>query len=365
MGRDVNSNPAPVTFGVLIQPPTTLSLVQLNTIAYAGSGIAIPTSATGAQSTGNHFDQNTFQSLTGLAIDLGTDGVTNPNDDGDVDSGPNGLLNHPLLGRAVQSRVAGTAGGCGGCNVQLYLANHRPGSSNDYGSIPVPGATTTSDSAGAFAFDSPAVTPGQWVTTLVTDPSGNTSEFSPSTRVGSGVAQCGNITLQPGWNHAGYFGVEPFVLGSMFPTVGLGAGAVTAIYHLRDGTTTFDAWFANGSQGRSLNTLEPGEAYWFFTTAPITLSTGFSLSVPLPVQLQPGWNDVVYIGAAADVRDAFAGLTSNARGIYRWSTDAGGRWQAYGDAVTPSWARDFTAAQECGTYEVYMSAAATLTPLQP
>jgi CSLREA domain-containing protein len=364
IGRDPQSNPAPVTFGVLIQPPSGGVIVRLNTIAYASTAIAVAGTTNGPPSMGNRFEQDSFQALTGLAIDLGADGIANANDGDDIDSGANGLLNHPVFVRAVQARITGTVGGCAGCAVQLYLADHRPGSPNDYGTIPVPGGAVSASADGSFAFDSPAVTPGQWITALVTDATGNTSEFAPAARVGSGVAQCGNIALQPGWNHSGYFGAEPLLLGTSFPSAGPGAGAVTAIYHLRDGSTAFDAWFANGTAGRTLNTLEPGEAYWFYTTSAVTLAAGFSLSVPLPVALEPGWNDIVYIGASADLRDAFAGAATGAQGIYRWSVgDA--NWQTFGDLATPAWARDFSDVQQCGAYELYMSSAATLTPLQP
>ena len=69
-----------------------------NTIAHSGlAGIA----STADPGTRNGFLGNLIFDNTGLAIDLGGDGVT-PNDSPDVDSGPNELLNFPTL-NAVNS----------------------------------------------------------------------------------------------------------------------------------------------------------------------------------------------------------------------------------------------------------------------
>ena len=281
IGRGPDNSPAPVTTGIVIAQPSTGTLVQSNTIAYAATGISVAADVDGVSVTGNRFQQNTFQALSGMAIDLNADHTVNPNDEGDADTGPNGLINSPTFTRAIQSTLTGSAGPtCGGCTVQIYLAQHVPGGATDYGTVPVAGGTVVADATGHFTLDTPAVTAGQWITGLVTDAVGNTSEFGASTRVGAGVAQCGNVTLVPGWNHVGFFGAEPANLGSIFPESGESPGAVTAIYHLRDGSTDFDHWFASDSSDRTLNVLEPGEAYWFFAERAVTLTAGFSLSVP-------------------------------------------------------------------------------------
>ncbi len=354
--------PAPVDIGVDLRQPASGTVVVANAISFATTGIAVA-----SDSQGNQLGQNTFASIAALAIDLNADGFTNANDDGDGDIGANGLINHPVLSRTVQSRIEGSArAACANCAVQLYLAAHSAGSPNDYGTVPVPGATTTTDADGLFAFENAAVMPGQWVTALVTDPAGNTSEFGPSARVGSGIVQCGNVTLTPGWNHVGFFGPEPLTLGSTFPTADSVASPVSAIYHLRDGTATFDHWFSHNEPGRTLDTLLPGEAYWFYAEDPVLLSAGFSLSVPLPLQLKAGWNDIVYIGAPADVRDALASVQGRYRDVYEWTADeAGGHWAAWGDANAPSWARDFTDLRACGTYELFVTEDSLLLPLQP
>ncbi len=366
IGRAPAGAAAPVGAGVALSQPSGGTTVEANAIYAANTGIVVNADVNGVSVTGNRFIQNVFGGISGLAIDLNGDGVTNANGSAGH-GGANGLLDHPVITRAIQSRISGVAGAnCAGCSVQLYVAFHTPGGAHDYGTTPVPGGTTLTDGSGAFAFDSPAVSPGQWVTALVTDTAGNTSEFGPSARVGTGVAQCGNVTLTPGWNHVGFFGSAPAALGSKFPDSGAGTGGVTAIYHLDDGTGTFSHWFAGGGPGQTLATLDPGEAYWFLAKSTVNINTGFSLSVPLPVAVKAGWNDIVYIGASADVRDALGSLSGNFQGAFQWLNDpANPHWLAYGDASTPTWARGFVSLQTCATYEIYATSDGLLTPLQP
>jgi trimeric autotransporter adhesin len=72
-----------------------------NIIAFSGQGGVWDDgiSVTGNTSTGNVFLRNSIYGSVGLGIELGTDGVT-PNDTGDVDTGPNGLLNTLVLNSA-------------------------------------------------------------------------------------------------------------------------------------------------------------------------------------------------------------------------------------------------------------------------
>ena len=73
-----------------------------NTIRYnLGDGVYLAASA----GSGNSILSNAIDQNIGLGIDLGVDGVT-PNDAGDVDVGPNDLLNFPEITSAVE--LAGT-----------------------------------------------------------------------------------------------------------------------------------------------------------------------------------------------------------------------------------------------------------------
>lgn len=359
-GRSAEGATAPVTHAIVLSQPSNGTAVLSNTIANAGDGIIVAANVEGVAVVRNRFAGNIFDGIAGRAIDLNGDGLSNPNDDGDVDGGPNGLLNHPTINRATQTRVTGSS--CGGCQVQIYVAAHEPGSAHDYGLAPLTAGLVTADGSGQFALDNPAVSPGDWLIALATDGDGNTSEFGPSARVGAGSVLCGNVQLHAGWNHVGYFGSEPVSLLSSFTPVS--SGVVTAIYRYVDGTGSFERWFSSTTVGRTLSSVEPGESYWIYAEASATLPGGFSLSFPLPVQLKAGWNDFVYLGATADAADALGSLGTDVQNLYRYDS-AAGRWLRYGSAEVPAWARDFENVEACGVYQVHLEQAATLLPLQP
>ena len=366
IGKTPAGAAAPVATGLWILPPTTGTSVHDNTFANATRGIVLAPDAGGATTTGNTFRSNVFEDLSSLAIDLNDDGLRNPNDPGDTDTGPNLLRNHPVITRATQSEIKGTAGAsCPQCTIELYIAAHLPGSPNDYGTVPVPGAITTTNALGEFVFELPAVDPGDWVVALVTDQDGNTSEFGPSARVGTGFVQCGAATLQPGWNHVAYFGLDPLPLGSGFPPAG--PGTVAAVYQYRESDLDFLRWLRGLGSGQSLSILEPGQEYWFLADAQVDLPGGLPpLTEPLPVHLVTGWNDFVYVGAGADVRDALASIAGKYAAIYQLVNDGGDeRWVPYLPGVLPHWAQGLTDIEPCTVYQVLMTQPATLVPLQP
>lgn len=72
-----------------------------NTIAFNGSsGVEVSTSLLGSR--GNPILSNSIFSNAGLGIDLDPQGIANPNDTGDLDSGPNNLQNFPEISPAPQ-----------------------------------------------------------------------------------------------------------------------------------------------------------------------------------------------------------------------------------------------------------------------
>ncbi len=360
IGRRPNGDVAVVGVGIVLAQPSSVTQVVANAIHNAATAIQVRADSGGVSVIRNRFAANTFQGITGMAIDLGADDVRNPNDDGGGDSGPNMLVNHPLITHATQTLVSGNA--CANCNVEIYLAHHEPGGNRDYGQAPLPAGTAVATASGEFQVTNPAASAGDWLVALATDGDGNTSEFGPPARVGSGAILCGNVELQSGWNHVGYFGNSTVALLNDFAADP--GGAVTAIFRTVDGTNEWQRWFKGTASDRTLTTVEPGESYWIYAASPVTLAGGFSVSFPVPVQLQRGPNDFTYLGATANVLDALASLNGGFTDLYGYDV-ATGHWQRFGDPSVPSWAQDFTTLEACGTYQLRVDAPATLIPLQP
>jgi len=355
IGSDGES-PAPVGTAIRLTATADDATIRNNTIAYSeGAAVALAARET---NSANRISQNTYEQLGGPAIDHLDDGARNPNDSGDGDAGPNGLLNHPEPGRATTTFITGLA--CANCLVELYLAAHVPGAAADQPTVFL--ADSVATAAGVYTFTGLPLAAGSWVMASATAGDGATSEFGPSTRVGSGEVQCAPTTLGAGWTFAAFTGAN-VTLGLSFPESGEGAGSVLAIYELEPGTGTFRRWIAGTTIGRTLPALEPGKAYFFLSSSPVVLGGGFTLSEPFPVALSAGWNAVAYIGSGDDYRDALGSLGDGLLEAYRFTSL--GRWEATGAAGTPAWARDFTVFEGCRAYMIEMSAARLLVPLQP
>jgi len=365
IGSTAASVASPVTTGVEITYGAESVLVVGNRITNAETGISI-LDDDGPPTMRNTLRGNLFASIEQIAIDLGGDGPT-PNDPvtpgGD---GANGLLSYPEIEEALPAAVRGTVPGpCVGCTVDFYVAERRFGELPDAPLAPVDGATVVTDAEGSFFLPSPSIPPGTYLMAIATDAVGNTSEFSPSIRLSAGSVQCGNPTLQPGWNAAGFFGAST-LLGDRFPADEPSPGPVSSIHRLKAGTRDFDSWYAGGAGFGTLTTLSTGEPYWFYATAPVEIGGTLTLADSLPIDLEEGWNDFVYIGANDFVQTSLATIEGKWDALYRWVNDDGsGRWEAYGSPETPDWARGFDVMTPCSVYLVMMLEDATLTPPQP
>ena len=152
-----------------------------NVIAYnTGDGVFIE------QGNGNGILSNIIHSNSGLGIDLGTNGVTS-NDDGDPDTGANGLQNFPVLTSVVTNgtdlTVAGTLNSTANTTFTLqYFANTAAdptgyGEGQDF----IADTTITTDAAGnvsfQFTFFGAMVPVGELISATATSSSNNTSEF--------------------------------------------------------------------------------------------------------------------------------------------------------------------------------------------
>ncbi len=153
-----------------IGPHNVFAGNALNGIAitsYLGGGANQPS----ADSFGNHIFQNSFYDNGGLAIDINNDGVT-PNDSNDSDTGPNGVLNFPVITNISENNVSGTA--CNNCKIQIYWSDSG---TDDFGEGKYYLAETTASGSGNFSLNID-LQPGAEITALAIDQLENTSEFA-------------------------------------------------------------------------------------------------------------------------------------------------------------------------------------------
>jgi len=134
-----------------------------------GAGVSV----TGNGSANNELLVNINRDNTGLPIDLGNDGFT-PNDIGDGDTGPNGLLNYPEITAHAGSVVTGTA--CANCLVLFYDALGDP-------TAPGGGAdffiSTVANGSGQWSYTLPGGRTAYDITLQARNAAGASSEMSP------------------------------------------------------------------------------------------------------------------------------------------------------------------------------------------
>lgn len=167
-----------------------------NVIAHNGSAVTgwdtAPCVSIPAAAVNIAVRRNSIYSNSSIGIELiGTFGVT-PNDTGDVDSGPNGLQNFPVLIKASPTQLLGSLNSKPS---QTYAAEfyQTPTCStfgNGEGKTYLGSATLTTNASGNATFNLTGlpIAVGQIITATATDASGNTSEFS----------QCLTATNSPG-----------------------------------------------------------------------------------------------------------------------------------------------------------------------
>jgi len=151
-----------------------------NVIAFnGGNGVDV----TGATATGNTISQNSIYSNSGIGIDLGADGPT-ANHAGGAISGPNNLLNYPVLKSAILTPsgllVTATFNSSAAAAYTVEFFSNSTGSGSAQGKNYVANASITTDASGNATITAtlPAVGAGQILTATATDAAGDTSEFS-------------------------------------------------------------------------------------------------------------------------------------------------------------------------------------------
>ena len=212
-----------------------------NVIAFNGPGEEIGVNGIevlGDNTRNNSIRGNSIYSNGRLGIDISPGGVT-PNDTGDVDSGANNIQNFPLITSVVsaagQTTITGTLNSTPSTNFILDFYSNAvcDSSGNGEGAKPFalnPAAVMT-DANGNASFNVivPTTLPaGRIITATATDPSGNTSEFSPC----SSTQTLGSVHFDP----ASYTAIED--VGSLPITVTRsgGIGTLTVQFNTLDGT---------------------------------------------------------------------------------------------------------------------------------
>jgi hypothetical protein len=235
-----------------------------------GAGVFVNT-PTDVGSNSTTILSNSMNANGGLGIDLAPAGVS-PNDASDVDTGANGLQNFPALNtvRAAggwPTFIQGTLNSTPNTKFNLQFFNSDPcdASGNGEGVVDIGASSVTTDSSGNAVFSSnlsdgtSQAHPGSFVTATATDPSGNTSEFSPCVQAQDG----GLINWDPNSFPAHYQASE----GQGSVTLELHrtrstTGTVTVDYSTLSGTATAGADFTQTSgtiifnDGESVKTVQ-------------------------------------------------------------------------------------------------------------
>ncbi len=172
--------------GILISGADSANIgddyAQSNTITYnGGPGISM------TSGMGNTISRNIIHSNDGLGIDLGGDGVT-VDDPLDADTGPNGLVNYPVIDSASISggatRIYGHVYGAplNAHKVEFFFNKECDSTGYGEGEQSMWTISTNTDASGIGDFTaifSPQLPTDQFITMTATDQDGNTSEFSP------------------------------------------------------------------------------------------------------------------------------------------------------------------------------------------
>ena len=154
-----------------------------NTIAFNNNAVSVSPFG----STNNRIRGNAIFSNDGLGIDLNQDGIINPNDAGDGDTGANNLQNFPTItsvtSNGVSTNIKGFLNSIPSTpfTIDFFSNAACDASGNGEGASPfgVTQVNTGADGNATFDVTIPtALAANRTITSTATDPNGNTSEFS-------------------------------------------------------------------------------------------------------------------------------------------------------------------------------------------
>ncbi|MGI9608300.1 MAG: LamG-like jellyroll fold domain-containing protein [Acidimicrobiales bacterium] len=277
----------------LTRSAITLSSTNGNLVGGVGAGEGNTISGNAAagvtitSSVGNSIIGNTFSDNTGLAIDLATDGVT-LNDAGDIDAGPNDLLNFPVVTGGTESGGTVTVDftldvPAGDYRIELFTNPSGPDPSG-HGEAEVFGAanTITHTGSGTEAFQiAYSGTGAELIALTTTEESvgpvyGSTSELSFSVAAGSFLV---NSTGNSGDANPG---------DAICDTGGTNANGDTECT-LRAAIEDANATSIVDVINFAIPVTDPGHAAGVWTVAPLSALPAASLSVAIDARTQTGY----------------------------------------------------------------------------
>lgn len=299
--------------GILLDEGARGVNVQENeVIGASGAGIAVR----GATATGNLLLHNGFARNGGPDIDLGADGET-PNDEGDEDRGPNGLLNAPTITEFAPApddgtgyRVRGTA--TPGTQVSMY----EPGPPR---AEPFAEAVAGLDGRWeGFAASRPAGA----LRALAVDANGDTSEFSAA------FALPRTAELGTGANLIAWLSADAPLERALGPIL----EAVDTVYRW-DPSGRWEYWSPLAPESlASFSSARRGDALHVQLIAAASLELAqTSTGGTVEARLEPGLNLTAWGGGPTTASAALGGLERQAPGAVReaWRWDGEG-WSDLG-----------------------------------
>jgi hypothetical protein len=148
------------------------------------------------------------------------------------------------------------------------------------------------------------------------------------------------VHLERGWNNVPYYGppIEPEVALAQIE------GKYTAVWHWDALEQRYQGYVPAERSSSDLRTMQPGHAYWIYTTEPAELTVGTPRPGLVPA-LVPGWNNLVYTGPPLPVDEALHPLAGRYAAVYGWDA-AAQRFRA----AAPAPACDLTALAPYGCY---------------
>ena len=317
-------------WGIRLDDQVVRAEVSGNFVAAAAQA-AISVVGAGSQDnslSGNRYGRN------GIDIDLGADGP-NVNDEGDADSGPNQLLNHPLIEEHQVARIADrlfrstiTGQATPGSYVEIYM---RDGEMERRIA-----RSGRADAAGNWTATTAEVPHGR-LRALATRAAGATSEFSPS------FTPAQRVRLNSGEHWFAWTGPAMPVAEALAPLTN-SLETVWVYDASADATGRWRGWLPqipSGFQG-SLETLHTGDVLRIQLSGrpprDFFVPSGGDLESLAALELRQGFNSVSWLGETVPALDTLARLEASQPrlidSVWQWD---GQSWQLIWPRLRGAW----------------------------